>query len=504
MAHDLKTGVDDAAHAAVHVVGQAWHAAQSATSAVAHTVTRYASEGYHAVVHVVHTAVHDVAKAATATANFVKNHAAAIASVVVSVAVFAGCDAALGIATGGIGAVAGAAACGALAGAAGNAVSYGITAAQTGKFSWSGFGESVLKGAATGALAGGLGAGLAEGASALGDAASGLLDSGSAVDSAEEATSAAAGDAAGDGAAASTDGGTAGVEDAKAADASPGGNAAEEESNLCTVGGQSFSAGTKVLTGSGALVAISKLKVGEKIRATNVKTGKTTNETVSAVLVHHDTNRYDLRVKTAHGTGVIDTTRNHLFFDVTTRSWVKAGALKYGTHLRTAGGGTATATGGYDPKDTTGWMWDLTVPDDHDFYVTAGGSAVLVHNCDLRTISSDQSVAQNRTAIRIQPEGNGFSGVYDPATSNFEARLSSEPNNLVSQFGGHGVINGEVFGGSESTVGFTAIVRDEGLEVRWNSASVNLANWGTRAAPEGFREGILSALREATGMSAQG
>jgi hypothetical protein len=26
-------------------------------------------------------------------------------------------------------------------------------------------------------------------------------------------------------------------------------------------------------------------------------------------------------------------------------------------------------------------MWDLTVPADHDFYIQAGTTAILVHNC---------------------------------------------------------------------------------------------------------------------------
>jgi hypothetical protein len=51
-----------------------------------------------------------------------------------------------------------------------------------------------------------------------------------------------------------------------------------------------------------------------------------------------------------------------------------------------------TAEGGATPKDHDGWMWDLTVQDDHDFYVepaaalppTRAGPTpvpVLVHNC---------------------------------------------------------------------------------------------------------------------------
>jgi hypothetical protein len=51
-----------------------------------------------------------------------------------------------------------------------------------------------------------------------------------------------------------------------------------------------------VLLADGRAVSISQLKPGEKVMATNVKTGKVQPETVQAVLVHHDSNLYDLRV----------------------------------------------------------------------------------------------------------------------------------------------------------------------------------------------------------------
>lgn len=117
--------------------------------------------------------------------------------------------------------------------------------------------------------------------------------------------------------------------------------------------------------------------------ATNTQTGKTSAESVAAVLVHHDTNRYDLTIKTDSGTAVIQTTRTHLFWDQDTKRWVKAGALKYGTHLRTSSGSTATVTAGGTPKAASGWMWDLTVTSDHDFYVQAADADALVHNCPI-------------------------------------------------------------------------------------------------------------------------
>jgi Pretoxin HINT domain len=163
--------------------------------------------------------------------------------------------------------------------------------------------------------------------------------------------------------------------------ADEGGNSLITALKAC-LGGEIFTAATKVLLANGKAVPIASLKPGQKVLATNTKTGKTRAETVSAVLVRRDTDRYDLTIR-AHGrTAVIDTTSSHLFWIPDAHRWIKAGALKYGTHLRTSDGSTATVTGGWTPKITTGPMWDLTVPgnNDHDFYVEAGNTPVLVHN----------------------------------------------------------------------------------------------------------------------------
>jgi hypothetical protein len=182
--------------------------------------------------------------------------------------------------------------------------------------------------------------------------------------------------------------------------------------------GESFTASTGVLLASGAAIPISALKPGDKVLATNVKTGKTQPETVAAVLVHHDTDLYNLTVKSGHRTTVIHTTTNHLFWDTTTHHWVKAAALHPGDHLRTPAGTVTTVGGGYTPRITTGWMWDLTIPTDHDFYIDTTVSTVLVHNDDCPSIGSrmraagpgDQYGLPNQGRIRyVPPEG------YNPA-----------------------------------------------------------------------------------------
>ena len=163
-------------------------------------------------------------------------------------------------------------------------------------------------------------------------------------------------------------------------------------------GGSSFTLGTLVLLASGKAVPINSLKPGDKVVASDTRTGKNQPETVTAVLVHHDTDLYNLTVKTSHGTQVIHTTSNHLFWDpYLDHGWIPAKQLKPGMHLKTPDGQPAVVVGGSVPAVHDGWMWDLTVPgnNDHDFYVVAlpgsGGKAdarypltddavVLVHN----------------------------------------------------------------------------------------------------------------------------
>ena len=157
---------------------------------------------------------------------------------------------------------------------------------------------------------------------------------------------------------------------------------AEEPSVSC---GNSFAAATPVLLASGKAVPISALKAGDKVLADDTRTGKDQPEAVTAVMVHHDTDLYDLTVKTSHGTEVIHTTSNHLFWDPSLDyGWIPAKHLKTGEKLKTPDGATVTVVGGTVPKQHDGWMWDLTVPgnNDHDFYVVVTTTvAVLVHNC---------------------------------------------------------------------------------------------------------------------------
>ncbi|MET8298811.1 LamG-like jellyroll fold domain-containing protein [Streptomyces sp. NPDC005180] len=127
-----------------------------------HNTTSAVSSGYHDTVNVVATTYRAAAVAVNTTTTFFQNHAAAIASFAASTAVFLGCEVVVGAATGGVGAVVGAAGCGALAGAVGGAIDQGFKCmdGQSGACSASAFGGAVLLGGIGGAIGGALGGAL--------------------------------------------------------------------------------------------------------------------------------------------------------------------------------------------------------------------------------------------------------------------------------------------------------------------------------------------------------
>ena len=207
--------------------------------------------------------------------------------------------------------------------------------------------------------------------------------------------------------------------------------------------GNSFTSSTGVLLADGKTVPISSLKPGDKVLASDTKNGNDQAETVTAVLVRHDTDLYNLTVKTSHGTEVIHTTKNHLFWDPYPHyGWIPANHLKPGMHLKTPDGQSAVVVGGSTPAVHDGWMWDLTVPgnNDHDFYVMAaqgGDVPVLVHNS---TCGVDPSLIQKlqESGVKFTPSDvvaageNADGQVVFMETGNSRAGLT----HIIEQHGG--------------------------------------------------------------------
>ena len=223
----------------------------------------------------------------------------------------------------------------------------------------------------------------------------------------------------------------------------------------------SFAPATLVLLASGKAIPISSLKPGDVVLATNTRTGKTSPEKVTAVEVNHDTNLFDLKVKTARGVEVIHTTSNHLFWDPSRNKWVPAAKLRKGEALKAADGSLATADGGTIPAGHDGWMWDLTIPgnSDHDFYVQASSIDILVHNASCPTSGNNSRASIGKQAHdafaqflrqvgggydgpETLPSGNRIDGSYtDPATGT-KVPVELKPDNDAQWRKGTGQIAG--------------------------------------------------------------
>lgn len=144
----------------------------------------------------------------------------------------------------------------------------------------------------------------------------------------------------------------------------------------------SFLPGTKVLLANGKAKPIEKVKLGDKIKATDPKSGTTTVRKVVGTIVTEDDKHFvDLTIKSTSGKAeALVSTTTHPFWVDSDKAWIEAGFLKPGMRLHTADGDSVelTAIRAFDKHQRT---HDLTVEDIHTYYVLAGATAVLVHNC---------------------------------------------------------------------------------------------------------------------------
>jgi RHS repeat-associated protein len=171
------------------------------------------------------------------------------------------------------------------------------------------------------------------------------------------------------------------------ADARAGSKAAAEtgEGAATTVGRDaaqsclnSFTADTPVTLADGTQEPISKVKVGDKVLATDPETGETRSEPVEQ-LIRHSGEHAMVHISLADGS-VLDATGGHPIWDATTGQFAQASKLQPGDKIETSNGQliTITALTGYSADLTA---YNLQISTIHTYY--AGSTPVLVHNsCD--------------------------------------------------------------------------------------------------------------------------
>ncbi|WP_412539129.1 polymorphic toxin-type HINT domain-containing protein [Longispora sp. K20-0274] len=151
-------------------------------------------------------------------------------------------------------------------------------------------------------------------------------------------------------------------------------------SGVKRLGCNSFAADTNVLMADGTTKAISQIKLGDDVLATDPGDGKTRSDEVSDLHLNVDYELTDVFIQSPNGTTeVIHTTVEHPFWTVNGKLWVEAGSLHAGDGLRTPDGSVVVVVRvdnfhGYQP------MFNLTIGEFHTYYVLAGAIPLLVHN----------------------------------------------------------------------------------------------------------------------------
>jgi hypothetical protein len=124
----------------------------------------------------------------------------------------------------------------------------------------------------------------------------------------------------------------------------------------------------------GTPLRIRKVRVGDRVLATNPRTGRTSARRITGVWVHRDR---IVRLKV--GGETLATTANHPFWNATQQRWQPAARLTPGDTVLTAHGHRLRVVGLIAARPKHAPAYNLTVAHVHTYHV--GRLAVLVHNC---------------------------------------------------------------------------------------------------------------------------
>lgn len=151
----------------------------------------------------------------------------------------------------------------------------------------------------------------------------------------------------------------------------------------CAATGNSFTGDTGIRMGDGSTRPISEVRVGDKVRATDPTTGRDGAYEVTDVIAGTGQKHLVEITFTAEGGSParINATEGHPFWAPELHRWVDAGKLAPGDRVEDSQHQPVTvrAVRSWTQQQT---VYNLTVDTLHTFYVTAGGTDLLVHNVD--------------------------------------------------------------------------------------------------------------------------
>jgi hypothetical protein len=230
----------------------------------------------------------------------------------------------------------------------------------------------------------------------------------------------------------------------------------------------SFVGSTKVLLADGKTKSIGTVKVGDKVADAVPGSAAVELHSVARVIVtktDHDFVKVTVKrlgkVAAVAATAVaaatllagpaqaatITTTYHHPFYDVTQSAFVDADQLKPGDLLQSTEGAEAQVTSTHLFHATT-TTYDLTIDGLHTYYILAGTTPILVHNCNGGQIgyNSDElsSAAHNaRVKAGIGPGRNvaaaNVEGLDEPVIGFSKGGGYHSENDILGQLAAKGI-----------------------------------------------------------------
>ncbi|MGK5545584.1 RHS repeat-associated core domain-containing protein [Streptomyces sp. URMC 127] len=244
---------------------------------------------------------------------------------------------------------------------------------------------------------------------------------------------------------------------------SSGAKEAAEAKAVC----HSFTTGTDVELADGQSKNIEDVGVGDEVLATDPETGRTEPRPVVATIVTEDDKDFtDLTVRTPDGEASVVATDTHPFWVTKERRWTDAGSLRPGAELRTDKGDSVSvlAVRHFRKQQRT---YDLTVGGVHTYYVRAGATPLLVHNCN-------------------KPLGFGGVGDYNSFVNVLDDGLTAAGHGGTkaafqgSSVTGVGFKSGKPFGAHSD---FDIALGGEAIFNRAKELGIGLRSRGTRTGP---------------------
>ncbi|MER7763679.1 polymorphic toxin-type HINT domain-containing protein [Streptomyces sp. NPDC097619] len=194
-----------------------------------------------------------------------------------------------------------------------------------------------------------------------------------------------------------------------------------------------FPAGTQVKMADGSTKPIEKVRLDDKVAATDPETGESGARSVTRLIITDGDRHFNkISIATQNGASDITATHEHPFWSPSQRGWIEASDLQPGMTLLTDQGRQVRVTTNTPFKKTTR-TYNLTVDDLHTYYVLAGTTPILVHNSngDL-TPEQLKSIGSYRQLIE-EHEAKLRDYLANPDAYDNKGFLKNAPNEEVRQ-----------------------------------------------------------------------